>query len=111
MSEGQAMLCLYTALLAITAGDIAGPPRLRRRRSGDLPRRLLLVVRAATVATLALVVWLALTDDPAVISPRETLVWLLLLIEGLVFIQLAEHRDRGLYGSMSKSRAAAHGAR
>lgn len=111
MSEGQVVLCLYTALLAITAGDIAGPKRLRRQRSADLPPWLLLAVRAVTVATFALVAWVVLTDDSAVIALRETLVWILLLVEGLVFIQIAEHRDRGFYSSVSKSTEAAHGAR
>lgn len=102
MSEGLVVLGLYAALLAVIVGDIAGPGRLRRR---------LLGVRATTLVTFALVAWIALTEHATAIEPREALVWIVLLIAGLVFIQMSGLRDRGLGGGTFRSREAAHGPR
>ena len=97
MRDGQAVLAIYAAVLFVTASNLFLRP-FRRQNHAKLPTSLRLAIAGATSISLCVMAWIGFSDSTDAIESRECFVWLVVLVEGLVFNQIAEQRDRGLYG-------------
>ncbi len=100
MLEAQLLSAIYATVLLYLAGNLAGPGWMRRWGAPPLPAGLRSGVRLATAIGLAGLAWVALTDTPPAIGWRECAVWMAVLVETLVFLKIAMHRDQGLYDRM-----------
>ena len=100
MLEAQLLSAIYATVLLYLAGNLAGPDWMRRSGTAPLPAALRSGVRIATAIGLAGLAWVGLTDTSPAIGWRECAAWLAVLVETLVFLKIAMHRDQGLYDRM-----------
>lgn len=97
MLETQVVLAIYAAALLYLGGDLAGPGWMRRPGACELPGGLRLGVRLGTGAGVAVLAWAGLADTSPAIGWGECAAWMAVLVESLVFLKIAMHRDHGLY--------------
>ncbi|MCH4894450.1 hypothetical protein GO308_15130 [Sphingomonas sp. SFZ2018-12] len=98
MLDTQIVLAIYAAALLYLAGNLAGPSWMRRPNACELPRGLRLGVRLGTVAGVALLAWAGLADRSPTVGWGECAALMAVLVESLVFLKIAMHRDHGVYG-------------
>jgi hypothetical protein len=101
MLDTQIVMAIYAAALLYLGGNLAGPTWMRRPGAWELPGGLRLGVRLGTVAGVALLAWAGLTDTSPAIGWGECAGLMAVLVESLVFLKIAMHRDHGLYGPPS----------
>lgn len=98
MFETQIVLAMYAAALLYLGGNLAGAAWMRSRNTSDLPGGLRLGVRIGTAAGVALLAWAGLADRSPAIGWGECAALMAVLVESLVFLKIAMHRDHGIYG-------------
>ena len=106
MLEAQLLSALYATVLLYLAGNLAGPGWMRRSGTAPLPAALRSGVRIATAIGLAGLAWVGLTDTSPAIGWRECAAWMAVLVETLVLLKIAMHRDQGLYDRMGSLQTA-----
>ncbi|WP_010339741.1 hypothetical protein [Sphingobium yanoikuyae] len=97
MLEPQIILAIYAASLLYLGDNLAGPSWMRRPTTPRLPAGLRLAVRVGTIVGLALLAWAGLANHASAIGRAECAAWLAVLVECLVFLKIAMHRDQGVY--------------
>lgn len=100
MLETQLLSAIYATVLLYPAGNLAGPGWMRRSGTPPFPAALRSGVRIATAIGLAGLAWVGLTDAAPAMGWRECAAWMAILVETLVFLKIAMHRDQGLYDHM-----------
>lgn len=100
MLEIQLLSAIYASVLLYLAGNLAGPGWKRRSGTPPLPAALRSGVRIAAAVGLGALAWAGLADISPTIGWRECAAWMAVLVETLVFLKIAMHRDHGLYGRM-----------
>ena len=98
MLETQIVLAIYAAALLYLSGNLAGPAWMRRPGACELPGGLRLGVRLGTAAGFAVLTWAGLADTSPAIGWAECAALMAVLVESLVFLKIAMHRDHGVYG-------------
>lgn len=106
MLEAQLLSALYATVLLYLAGNLAGPGWTRRSDTAPLPAALRSGVRIATAIGLAGLAWVWLKDTSPAIGWRECAAWMAVLVETLVLLKIAVHRDQGLYDRMGSLQTA-----
>lgn len=97
MLETQVVLAIYAAALLYLGGNLAGPAWMRSHTTPELPGGLRLGVRLGTAAGVALLAWAGLADTSPAIGWTECAALMAVLVESLVFLKSAMHRDHGVY--------------
>ena len=97
MLETQVVLAIYAAALLYLGGNLAGPTWMRRPGTCELPDGLRLGVRLGTAGGVSLLAWARVADTSPAIGWAECAAWMAVLVESLVFLKIAMHRDHGVY--------------
>jgi hypothetical protein len=100
MLETQLFSAIYASVLLYLAGNLAGPGWMRRSGTPPLPAALRSGVWIATAIGLAALAWAGLADTLPAIGWRECAAWMAVLVETLVFLKIAMHRDHWPCGRM-----------
>jgi hypothetical protein len=103
MLEAQLLSAIYATVLLYLAGNLAGPRWTRRSGTPQLPAALRSGVGIATAIGLAGLAWVGLTDTSPAIGWRECAVWMAVLVETLVLLKIAMHRDQGIYRTIGEA--------
>lgn len=97
MLDTQVVLAIYAAALLYLGGNLAGPTWTRRPSAGELPGGLRLSVRLGIAAGVAVLAWAGLADTSPVVGWGECAALMAVLVESLVLLKIAMHRDHGVY--------------
>lgn len=97
MLETQIVLAIYAAALLYLGGNLAGPSWLRSRTTPKLPGRLRVGVRIGTAIGIIVLAWAGLADTSPAVGWAECAALMAVLLESLVFLKIALHRDHGVY--------------
>ena len=98
MLDTQVVLAIYAAALLYLGGNLAGPTWMRRPDACELPGGLRLGVRLGTATGVTVLAWAGLADTSPAIGWTECAALMAVLVESLVFLKIAMHRDHGVYG-------------
>ena len=96
MLEAQLLSAIYATVLLYLAGNLAGPTWMRRTGTCELPGGLRLGVRLGTAAGVSFLAWAGLADASPAIGSGEGTALMAVLVESLVFLKIAMHRDHGV---------------
>jgi hypothetical protein len=96
MVDTQVVLAIYAAALLYLGGNLTGPAWMRPIAC-ELPSGLRLGVRLGTAAGIAVLAWAGLADTSPAIGWGECAAQMAVLVESLVFLKIAMHRDHGVY--------------
>lgn len=97
MLDTQIVLAMYAAALLYLSGNLAGPAWMRSRTTPELPGGLRLGVRLGAAAGVAVLAWAGLADTSPAVGWAECAALMAVLVESLVLLKIAMHRDHGVY--------------